>query len=212
MNVKRGISVFQLSLSSPILLESQLLDLVASTGYSLSELQAIADHAVPSYRIVTTAIGEYKPFDLLPLLERDGKDWRFASLSENIPVSCTAVGTRAILWICQNKHINIEPLTSIHIPISVFSRCTPQLWYDISSLFALIQNRNRRLCRLKEMNAPDIIIYAEEKMLWEGIELLESTYIFGKPYYRPDNTITRGLNTIGYSLLNGWNDPEMDEE
>ena len=54
--------------------------------------------------------------------------------------------------------------------------------------------------------------YAEEKMLWEGIELLESTYVFGKPYYRPDNTITRGLNTIGYSLLNGWNDPEMDEE
>ena len=212
MNAKRGVSVFQLSLSSPIILESQLSDLVPSIGYSLKGLQAIADHAVPSYRLVTKAIGKYKPFDLLPLREGTGEDWSFVPLPKDVPASCVVVGTQAILLLCHKNKITIEPLTKINIPISVFSRCTAQLWYDISCLFELIQDRNRRLSRLKMMRAPDIIIYAEERMLWKGIELLESTYVYGVPFYKPDNTIAKGLNTIGYSLLNGWNDPEMDEE
>ena len=204
--------MYTLRLNSPIFLESQLNNICGSTEYSIEYLRALADHIVPSHRIVTEAVGRYQQFDLVPLVVKKRGEPQFASLPKDLPVSHTLTGSHAIAWMFRQKGIQIQPLESIRIPVSVFSRCTPGLWYDISTIFAMVKNRNDRLGRFKLMNAPDIIIYAEEKMLWKAVEMLESTYVFGTPLYRPDGTATRGLNTIGYSLLTGWDDPELDEE
>ena len=160
LHIIKAIVMYALKLNSPVFLESQLDDICGSTEYSIDYLRALADHIVPSYRMVTEAVGRYKQFDLIPLVVKKRGEPQFASLPKDLPVSHTLTGSHAIAWMFRQKGIQIKPLESIRIPVSVFSRCTPGLWYDISTIFAMVKNRNDRLGRLKLMNAPDIIIYA----------------------------------------------------
>ena len=118
-------------------------------------------------------------------------------------------GSEAVVALCEDRGVEITPLTKIDIPVSVVFECNPEAWYDISILAARVENRIHRVKRLTELQAPMIILKNEDRMLQEAVEILETNGGPFKPVTRGETGRTmRSLSDVGYSLLDGWC-PEM---
>lgn len=205
--------MFHLELATPVFLNAQLEDLATQLGYDIDTLTQIANHKYPSYWVFKQDIGPYKKFDMLPVMElRDDGAWHHVDLPEAVSEEFVTTGTDAILWLCEQKYVKVSPLTRVDIPITVFEVATDNQWYGISTLFARLSNRNARLGRIIQMRAPDVIIRAEQRMLWEAVEMLENPDSFGKEILMRNNKPAIGLNRIGFSILTGWEDNLFDDE
>ena len=59
---------------------------------------------------------------------------------------------------------------------------------DLNDLYRRVINRNNRLKRLIELNAPDIIIRNEKRMLQEAVDVLFDNGRHGKGHHRDQQT------------------------
>ena len=70
------------------------------------------------------------------------------------------------------------------------------MWKDSKTDSNRTKKSNRRLQNFLRVNASDILIVMEKKLLWEKVEMLEDPGKFGK--------FVIGLRDMGYSLLHRW--------
>ena len=67
---------------------------------------------------------------------------------------------------------------------------------DLNDLYRRVINRNNRLKRLMELNAPDIIIRNEKRMLQEAVDALIDNGRRGKPVTGPSNRPLKSLSEM----------------
>ena len=67
---------------------------------------------------------------------------------------------------------------------------------DLNDLYRRVINRNNRLRRLQELNAPDIIIRNEKRMLQEAVDALIDNGRRGKPVTGPSNRPLKSLSEM----------------
>ena len=116
----------------------------------------------------------------------------------------------AVKWLCQQKKIDIQPLTKISIPITVFRECDSDQWFDISDFYFALEMKNNGVNRLAELGAPEVIMDMETMELWKRVEMLETGMINRDGRKWSHGRIIRGLNDIGFSLIDGWDEGMND--
>ena len=206
-------NIFHLTLTIPVVMDSQLAELAPKLGYDAYDLRQIANHELPGYWIFTEDIDDHKQLDVAPIhIKHYEGAWTNQLLPNDIPRDCLLTGTNAIGWLCWLKGVPFEPLVRIEVPTDVYRKAKPMEWYGISCLFANIVVRNQRLAKLTKLEAPEIILRAEEKYLWQEIEMLENPRKFGFGAVLPDGKRAKGLTDLGYSLVDGWEDEEQEDE
>ena len=67
---------------------------------------------------------------------------------------------------------------------------------DLNDLYRRVINRNNRLKRLLELNAPDIIVRNEKRMLQEAVDALIDNGRRGKPVTGPSNRALKSLSDM----------------
>ncbi len=67
---------------------------------------------------------------------------------------------------------------------------------DLNDLYRRVINRNNRLKRLQELNAPDIIIRNEKRMLQEAVDALLDNGRRGKTFTGPNKRPLRSLSDM----------------
>ena len=67
---------------------------------------------------------------------------------------------------------------------------------DLNDLYRRVINRNNRLARLIELNAPDIIIRNEKRMLQEAVDALIDNGRRGRPVTGPNNRALKSLSDM----------------
>ncbi len=67
---------------------------------------------------------------------------------------------------------------------------------DLNDLYRRVINRNNRLKRLLELNAPDIIVRNEKRMLQEAVDALIDNGRRGKPVTGPNNRALKSLSDM----------------
>ena len=67
---------------------------------------------------------------------------------------------------------------------------------DLNDLYRRVINRNNRLQRLNELNAPDIIIRNEKRMLQEAVDALIDNGRHGRPVTGPNNRPLKSLSEM----------------
>ena len=67
---------------------------------------------------------------------------------------------------------------------------------DLNDLYRRVINRNNRLSRLLELNAPDIIIRNEKRMLQEAVDALIDNGRRGRPVTGPSNRALKSLSDM----------------
>ena len=67
---------------------------------------------------------------------------------------------------------------------------------DLNDLYRRVINRNNRLKRLKELNAPEIIVRNEKRMLQEAVDALIDNGRRGKPVTGPNNRALKSLSDM----------------
>ncbi len=67
---------------------------------------------------------------------------------------------------------------------------------DLNDLYRRVINRNNRLARLLELNAPDIIVRNEKRMLQEAVDALIDNGRHGRPVTGPSNRPLKSLSDM----------------
>ena len=67
---------------------------------------------------------------------------------------------------------------------------------DLNDLYRRVINRNNRLKRLQELNAPDVIIRNEKRMLQEAVDALLDNGRGGKTFTSPNKRPLRSLSDM----------------
>ena len=196
--------MLNLELAVPIYLERHLRKIKRQTGISMSELYQLAYRSMPALGIFTEDAGEYKKFDFIELDVIIGdKEYTGRNDITGLPY---LTGEKAIAWLCEQKGLDIEPISRIDISGGVYRECDKDQWFDICSYYADVERQNVRLTHLVQAHVPEIILLNETSKLWESVQLLESGYLMGRNRRWNHGRIVRSLNDIGFSLVDGWID------
>lgn len=194
--------MIKIELYKPVILFSQLPAAAEKLGIELEKLQTLANGGcIITEDVAITSEDEpmaYAKYDLLP----------FGVLPDtSVP---HLYGSEGVIWFCDEKGVELQSITAIDLPNTVYFEATDSQWLDLSESAAYVELYNDRVRRLSGLHAPEIILINETRMLREKIEILESNR-YGKPMTHEDGTLRRALRDIGYSLVGGW-DPEMLKE
>ena len=186
-----------LDLCVPVFLESQLKEIAKKTDMPLSQIRRLAYHHGP-------ALGITESGELIEIQEEEVNENEEHVLRDKKNLPHHYSGTEAILRLCMQKGIDVEAITKIDIPDSVYYECDKEAWSDICSFFADVSQRNKRVERLTTLGAPSVILQNEAMMLWKKVELLEAGRIGNTNHKWTHGRILRSLNDVGFSLDGGW--------
>ena len=182
--------MLSLTLTTPILLERQLSELCGELGISFDEIRQLACIRTPMMGVIYEDTADHKKYDLIEIGADIG----------SLPIY---KGFEAILWLCKEKGIDVKPLTEIVIPGNVFMDCDSEQWYDISDSFSKIEYYNYLIEKFTKMGAPEPFIMPKKRQLYEYVEFLECGKIGGGNRKWNHGRMIRGLNDMGYSLIEG---------
>lgn len=194
------------TLCKPIILDTHVPQIAHDLGYDLNNLMGVLMYSKVA---VKTESGGY---DIRSLTSES-----FVDANMNKPTGDQYYGPEAIINICKDANFEIHPLTEINVPVDVYYESCPMVWDDICFLFARAEFRNSRLAKLIDMEAPEIILRNETRMLTEYIEMLEHNKLYAwsggdaKQLTDKNGEIYRSLNDVGYSLITGWTDQKLKE-
>ena len=197
--------MLSIKLAVPILLDRQLAELSDKLNMSLNELRQLAYTKSPHLGIIFEDTDVHQKYDLIELstvseVNDDTISYRHRTDLGDTPYY---TGFEAVLWLCKEKGVPVKSITDVSIPDIVFSRCDSDQWYDISQAFFSVELRNNRTQRLASLNAPFLIMCNEIRSLYESVEILECGKIGGASRRWNHGRMIRGLNDVGYSLVEG---------
>lgn len=124
-------------------------------------------------------------------------------------------GAEAVRFLCKQAGIDAPPFTEITVPSTVLTECHPNIWYDICLLVRRVENRVNRVKKMQELSAPELIMFNEQRMLYEAVCTLEHNNMYWKNRHslcHDNGEELRCLNTVGYSLVYGWERKPSPEE
>ena len=191
--------MINIHLAKPVLLDRQVEEVAPKLGLELEVAYKIAGCA--SSVLTEDENGLEKGSILVKPKDAEG-------------FTCILTGCDALIWLCEQKGIEIKPIADVIIPTDVFYKCNMGQWNDISWFTAAVSCRSNRFLRLMELGAPDIIMRNEYRILREDVQQLEANCIRGigrTRQRRKNGTMRRSLNDIGYSLLDGWSKEMLAE-
>ena len=197
--------MLSIKLAVPILLDRQLAELSDKLDLPLNELRQLAYTKSPDLGIIYEDTDVHQKYDLIELstvseVNDDTITYRHRTDLGDTPYYA---GFEAVLWLCKEKGVPVRPITDVTIPDIVFSRCDSDQWYDISQAFFTVELRSNRTQRLASLNAPFPIMCNEIRSLYESVEILECGKIGGASRRWNHGRMIRGLNDVGYSLIEG---------
>lgn len=111
-------------------------------------------------------------------------------------------GSGAVIEYAKAKGVEVHPIKEIKLDYELFSRYPRQAFADIAYLAHCVEVRDSRAFRLDALNAPEVIIMNELRMLQEAVEVLEDNDLFGK-HLSSDGRVLKSLRDIGWSLVDG---------
>ena len=111
-------------------------------------------------------------------------------------------GSGAVIEYAKAKGVEVHPIKEIKLDYELFSRYPRQAFADIAYLAHCVEVRDSRAFRLDALNAPEVIIMNELRMLQEAVEVLEDNDLFGK-HLSSDGRVLKSLHDIGWSLIDG---------
>lgn len=100
--------------------------------------------------------------------------------------------------------VTLPVITEIELGTDVFKKMAPDQLSDIVYLAKLLRDSNDRIPRLKELNAPYILVASECAHLCKKVECLEDNAHMPSPSKDLDGHVYASLHDIGYSILDGW--------
>lgn len=124
-----------------------------------------------------------------------------------IPEIKTETGQEGLDIICDEYKVTPRMLESIDLPSDVYAEACPGVWPEIEHLIWSTASASERVCRLIAAGAPEIIRKNEIRILWQRIEMLT-----GDTRASVNAKKIPTLNTIGYSLLDGWSQSVLDRK
>lgn len=108
--------------------------------------------------------------------------------------------------------VTLPVITEIELGTDVFKKMPPAQLSDIVYLAKLLRDSNDRIPKLKELDAPYILVANECAHLCKKVECLEDNAHMPSPSKDLDGHVYASLHDIGYSILDGWLNKDDDSE
>lgn len=196
--------MLKLSLCRPMLIDTHIQRVADKLPYSMEDLMDILRCIKFIYK------NDSGEFEFL--------DTSVKSIPDGMDTTKLSYGPDAIIEICKEHNIEINPITEIDVPVLFYYENCQIIWDDVCYLFARVESRSSRLGKLLELNAPSIIIMNETRMLEEYLETLEHNNLYSwmgseEPKHMQDSRgrIYRALRDGGYSMIDGFDREFLDE-
>lgn len=116
----------------------------------------------------------------------------------------------AVVEYAKLKGVDAHPITEIILSYDLFDHYPQQTFDDVVALVRRVEERDTRVGRLDELNAPEVIKMNELRMVQEATEFLESNEQYGKSIVDSDGRILKSLKDVGWSLVNGAERKELE--
>lgn len=202
--------MLNIKLPTPVYLDTQLRELTEKSGRTFEELESLM------FGMTALFLADNGECEIITTMTVD--DESVAHLAFDEKSGAYLYGADAVKHLISKNSDGeiVEPISEINISLDVFQKVnSARTWFDICSLAGRVENRARRIVKLKGMNAPLLIMFNENRMLYESVCALEHNWIADKrraPLTYADGKVLASLNTVGYSLVNGWRDEMTPEE
>lgn len=171
-------------------------------------------------KLNTKVVDMYDLLNGIKTLIKNSDGYSVVDLCESDTFDEAYFGPEAIIKLCEVNGVDVHPITEVDVPTEFYYESCNILWDDVCYLFARAENRSKRLEKLMEMGAPNIILRNEIRMLVEYLSVLEHNTLYpwdseddNEPTHlrSRDGRIYRALKDGGYSMVNGW-DKELLEK
>ena len=100
--------------------------------------------------------------------------------------------------------VTIPAITEIELGAEVFKKFSPDQLGDMMSSLRLLKESNERVQKLRDLQAPFVILASEYALLCKKVECLEDNAHSASPVKNFDGHVYTSLYDIGYSILDGW--------
>lgn len=195
--------MFSIKLNAPVLLRKQLPEIAEALHIDKKILEDFL--TVSAFYGVKDGKGT-----IVPILKTETIHFADCKLYD----SCYFV-VDAILQYAKDidASVTIPAITEIELGAEVFKKFSPSQLSDIMSSLRLLKESNERIQKLKDLQAPFVILASEYALLCKKVECLEDNAHLASLGKNFDGHVYASLYDIGYSILDGWlgqNNPDSD--
>lgn len=187
--------MISIKLAFPIILEKQLPAIAKDLGVEPDYLKGFLRN--------TQFLGKNKDGSLqvVPITMEPGQVQKTVD-----PFEAYYYGGEAIIELAKSKDVSVKPLTSIELGSDIFQGTSKDVFTDLMLFADKIDNACQRAERMKTLNAPAVIAMNECRVLYELVERFEDNNHFPKSVLTSNGRPLSSLKTIGYSLVDGWDE------
>lgn len=121
-------------------------------------------------------------------------------------------GAEAIVEFAKSKGVDIPALNHFELGADISAHATEDQVANITALAARVERLNDRYKSLARLEAPDVILMNEARMVREAVEQLEDNSGTYTPALDQNGTVYQSLKDIGYSLVTGWDKSVLEKD
>lgn len=121
-------------------------------------------------------------------------------------------GAEAIVEFAKSKGVDIPALNHFELGADISAHATEDQVANITALAARVERLNDRYKSLARLEAPDVILMNEARMVREAVEQLEDNSGTYSPALDQNGTVYQSLKDIGYSLVTGWDKSVLEKD
>lgn len=121
-------------------------------------------------------------------------------------------GAEAIVEFAKSKGVDIPALNHFELGADISAHATEDQVANITALAARVERLNDRYKSLARLEAPDVILMNEARMVREAVEQLEDNSGTYSPTLDQNGTVYQSLKDIGYSLVTGWDKSVLEKD
>ena len=120
-------------------------------------------------------------------------------------------GAEAIVEFAKSKGVDILALNHFELGADISAHATEDQVANITALAARVERLNSRYKSLARLEAPDVILMNEARMVREAVEQLEDNSGTYSPALDQNGVAYQSLKDIGYSLVTGWDKSVLEK-
>ncbi len=120
-------------------------------------------------------------------------------------------GAEAIVEFAKSKGVDIPALNHFELGADISAHATENQVANITALAARVERLNNRYKSLARLEAPDVILMNEARMVREAVEQLEDNSGTYSPALDQNGVAYQSLKDIGYSLVTGWDKSVLEK-
>ena len=120
-------------------------------------------------------------------------------------------GAEAIVEFAKSKGVDIPALNHFELSADISAHATEDQVANITALAARVERLNNRYKSLARLEAPDVILMNEARMVRDAVEQLEDNSGTYSPALDQNGVAYQSLKDIGYSLVTGWDKSVLEK-